>query len=201
MKKLTNFKINNPLNAKRLESTPTIASGLNAQEGFSLLETLVALAILTITMLGPMTLASSSIRSASLSHNNIIASFLAEEAAEVVRAKRDANVYEGLADWLDVIKECKPPGEGDQCIVDVFASSPEKIIDKCAGECPKIKYDNDNGTYQYNTGNDTPFKRIVYVDVISVNKEVKVYVIVEWQERFLSVPSTIELNESLFNWK
>jgi len=177
----------------------TKCSTLNAQEGFSLLETLVALAILTITMLGPMTLASSSIRSASLSHSNIIAAFLAEEAIETVRAKRDANIYEGNPNWLDGIEKCKVDSP---CIVDVFVSAPGQVIDKCTGQCPKIKYDNTLGIYQYNSGNDTRFTRTVYVEPIGLgNKEVKVFVSVVWRERFLPSDSSVILDESLFNWK
>lgn len=174
--------------------------------GFSLLETLVALAILTITMLGPMTLASSSIRSASLSHNNIIASFLAEEAAEIVRAERDYNNYNLSTrdgDWLYLIRDCT---ESQPCIVDVFDyDRDEEIINQCVGAC-KIRHNKTLGTYGYNIDWDlSPFTRTIYVGFSTSDpyglKEVKVYVVVEWEERFLGTPTSITLDTSLFNWK
>ena len=168
----------------------------SACSGFSLLETLVALAILTVTMLGPMTLASSSIRSASLSHNNVSASYLAEEVLEMVRAKRDSNIYAGAADWLDGLSQCTSIAP---CTVDVVTDT----IEQCVGTCEKLKYDSDSGMYGYDINwPDTIFTRYMYVEPVgSGNKEVKVSAIIKWRERFLLNDSTITLDESLFNWK
>jgi len=48
------------------------------KKGFTLLETFVALSILTFVVIGPLTLASYSIRSASLSQNQLTAFYLAQ---------------------------------------------------------------------------------------------------------------------------
>ena len=67
-----------------------------AESGFTLVEALVALVILTIA-LGPALVLSSNISStASVIQNNLIAANLSQEGVEVIRALRDANWYNGL---------------------------------------------------------------------------------------------------------
>jgi prepilin-type N-terminal cleavage/methylation domain-containing protein len=59
------------------------------QKGFTLLETLVAVFILTLALTGPIYIATLAIRSSIESRDNISAYYLAEEAIEVVRNQRD----------------------------------------------------------------------------------------------------------------
>lgn len=167
--------------------------------GFSLLETLVALAVLTAAVTGPMSLATVSIRSASLAHNNIIASFLAEEGIELVRARRDATTY---ADWLADVGVCTAVAP---CVADAFASAAEEIISPCSGACPKMKYDSTTGTFsQAVTGNDAIFTRTISVNTaapFNSAREAQVTVTVSWKERFLPGDSEVVIENRLFNWK
>jgi prepilin-type N-terminal cleavage/methylation domain-containing protein len=165
--------------------------------GFSLLETMVALAVLTSAVMGPMSLASTSIRSASLSHDTVMASFLAEEGAEIVRARRDNSIYSGTG-WMADLGECT----SQDCLVDPFASSPDDILYPCTGACPKIKYDPATGAFQYLTGNEMPFTRVINIIPVGLgDKEVRVVVTVTWRERFLGVDSKVIIDTNLFNWK
>ncbi len=59
------------------------------QSGFSLVETLVAISILLIVMIGPMTISSSAARSTSFSSEQVTAFFLAQEGAELAQKARD----------------------------------------------------------------------------------------------------------------
>ena len=61
----------------------------NKNTGFSLVETLVAITILLIVIVGPMTLVVSSVRSTAYANDQVIASFLAQEGIEIVQAVRD----------------------------------------------------------------------------------------------------------------
>jgi prepilin-type N-terminal cleavage/methylation domain-containing protein len=171
------------------------------EKGFSLLETLVALAILTAAVTGPMNLATVSIRSASLAHNNITASFLAEEGMELVRARRDAMAYTGQ-DWLADIGVCTVAAP---CIADVFASATTDIIRPCSGACPKLKYDSATGVFsQPATGADSIFTRTVSVDTaapFNSAREAQVTVTVSWKERFLPNLQTVIIATNLSNWK
>lgn len=59
------------------------------QSGFSLVETLVALTILLLVMIGPMSIASSTARSTSFASEQVTAFFLAQEGVEFVEKYRD----------------------------------------------------------------------------------------------------------------
>ncbi len=172
---------------------------ISSSQGFSLLETLVALAILNAAMLGPITLAYSSIRSASLSHNTAIAAFLAEEATELVRAKRDANIYQAK-NWLDGLNVCVA---GSSCWADATVGL-DAAIKPCAGNCPVVKYQYDaftnSGFYRQQVGDDTIFTRQILVEELTANQEAKITVTVSWKERFLPVKSQVAIEEHIFKW-
>ncbi len=168
--------------------------------GFTLLETLVALSILTFAVVGPLTLASYSISSASLSQNQLTAFYLAQEALEYVKNHRDTNVLTGV-DWL---RDLAPVGSGNSkcrkfegCRVDI----PYNTINECpnGGVCPKMRYSSDTGFYHQNTsfGVESPFTRAVKLANVSTYEE-KISVTISWTERFGVKSFTLE--ENIFNW-
>ena len=61
----------------------------HSQSGFSLVETLVAITILLIIIVGPMTITSQSARSTSFSSEQVVAFFLAQEGLELMQKERD----------------------------------------------------------------------------------------------------------------
>ena len=69
------------------------------QKGFTLLETIVALAILSAAIVGPMSLVSRGISGARISKNRIIASYLAQEGMEIVRGIKEQNAIAGNTDY------------------------------------------------------------------------------------------------------
>ncbi len=171
------------------------------KQGFTLLETLVALSILTSAVVGPLTLAFYSIRSASLSQNQLTAFYLAQEALEYIKNKRDNNVLQGF-DWL---KDLAPPGipsnglcrNNKGCTVDI----PYNNVQICPSKnnCPKMSYSSDTGFYHQNTsfGVQSPFDREINLDFVSSYEE-KVSVTISWSERFGARSFTLE--ENIFNW-
>src|SRR4051812_30812476 len=62
------------------------------ERGFTLIETLVAIALLTIAIVAPMTLTTQSLAGAYYARDQVTAFFLAQEAIESVRSIRDNNV-------------------------------------------------------------------------------------------------------------
>lgn len=62
---------------------------LHTQQGFSLVETLVAITILLIIVTGPMTIATNATQGTAFSSEQVIASFLAQEGAELAQKARD----------------------------------------------------------------------------------------------------------------
>jgi len=161
-------------------------------KGFSLLETIVALTVLVIALTGSLTLASQSIRSASIAKNQAVASYLAEEAMEYIRNRRDTNIISGLA-WDNGLGPCK---RRNGCYVDV----PSDKIKRCRFSCPLIKYDSTTGLYRYDVGDETIFKRIVKIKrVPGTDDEIKIKVIVSWREIFGDF--SFNTQEHLFKWQ
>lgn len=169
------------------------------KKGFTLIETLVAITVLTIAIVGPMSLAISSINSVKIVKNQVIAFYLAQEGIEYVRNLRDNNFIQGNTGtkWLDRLENCWI-GSG-KCVIDVSRNT----ITNCGAQCPVIKYDDAGGFYyNYKSGTDTIFIRTVKIDRINIgggNNEAKIEVIVEWPERFGTKSFTLQ--DSIFNWK
>ena len=73
----------------------------NSSKAFTLVESLVAISILMIAIASPMTLAQKGLSTATLSKDQMIASFLAQDAIEAVKNIRDQiAVTQTSGDWL-----------------------------------------------------------------------------------------------------
>jgi prepilin-type N-terminal cleavage/methylation domain-containing protein len=159
--------------------------------GFTLLETLMGVVILSLTILAPFTLAHFSLRSASLYKNQAVAFHLAQEAIEYVRNRRDNNSLAGAADWLEGLGLCRGV---NGCEVDI----PNNAIFNC-NPCRKIKYDSASGFYNYSTGVETLFVREVKLSDVVGGREARIVVTVSWQERL--IPESFTIQENIFNWR
>lgn len=77
----------------------------NRNNGFTMIETIVALAVLTAAIIGPVSLVVRAIFSSSFSRNNLIGYNLAQEGIELIRAVRDNNIHcknlGGAPEWSD----------------------------------------------------------------------------------------------------
>jgi len=161
----------------------------NFKKGFTLIETLASISILTLAVIGPLTLASYAIRSASVSQNQLTTFYLAQEAMEYIKNRRDNNALAD-ANWLSGMTNCR---SANGCIIDI----PNNNIQTCPSGCPKLKYDSTTGFYSHQTGSDTIFTRQIKFSQISGSEE-KVSVTVSWQEIF--GPKSFTLEENIFNW-
>ncbi len=188
--------------------------------GFTLLETIVALAVITAAAVGPVALITSGIFSASFSKNKLVAANLAQEGLELIRLVRENNVLcnalkGGGWSWR------KDPAGGnfgqETREADAFNFSNE--VD-CGGSILKfpylpsyagrnLLYDNVSGTYNYNSGIITPFKRKIEIRAppdpegrdpgIPADDQMDVTVTVEWSER--GSAKNLVLRERLYNWR
>src|SRR3989344_5249811 len=64
-----------------------------SQNGFTLIETLVAVSLLSIAVVAPMTLASKSLSTAYYPRDQITAFYLAQEAIETLRSIRAGRIF------------------------------------------------------------------------------------------------------------
>lgn len=161
---------------------------LQTKNGFSLLETVIAIGILSLMMTGVFSLVTLSIRSVSLPSNQVTAVFLAIEAVEYIRNVRDSNILAGIS-WGSGLSTCLGIGG---CVIDVFEAFP--FIDPFLNQ--KIRFDPNSNQYSYTGANETIFTRKIII-VSTANREAKVEVTVSWQERGRDRGFTLE--EHLFN--
>ncbi|MEK7138764.1 MAG: prepilin-type N-terminal cleavage/methylation domain-containing protein [Patescibacteria group bacterium] len=159
---------------------------ISNQGGFTLIEAMVALVLITIATGPVLMLAVSSINVASRIEHNLIASNLAQEGIEVVRNIRDTNWFRGAAfdanlpvgSWL---VEWNTVGGGLAGI----------------GSNPVLK--KNNGLYSYSAGTDTPFRRTITISKPNVG-ELVLTSSVTWVERG-NINRSITAESHLFNWR
>ncbi len=154
--------------------------------GFTLVETLVAVTVLLLVIIGPMTVAQKGIQNAYYANEQVTAVFLAQEAIEAVRELRDSDALEAYDDptpgddtwnWYGNLNSQCTNGTG--CAYDVTTGNLETCVSN--NSC-RLRKDSNN-TYNYEVGGvDSPFTRRVYVGS-SVNDWVPVTVEVTWTSR------------------
>jgi len=81
--------------------------------GFTLIETLVAISIFTMSILGLMTVLASGISNTNYAKQKMTATYLAQEGIEYTRNKRDTSVLYDVNGW-DTFKEILPTSPDSQ---------------------------------------------------------------------------------------
>ncbi|WKZ26971.1 MAG: hypothetical protein QY311_02435 [Candidatus Paceibacterota bacterium] len=150
--------------------------------GFSLLESLVALFLLTMGILPALLVATASSRSSDSIRNSLIASQLAQEGAEIVRALRDADWFAGSAFGTRVTA-------GDWEIAwneDTLAAATSQPL-----------LVNASGIYSYSDGVATPFVRTIRISAESAF-EFLVQSEVVWEERGRT--RSIVVESHIYDW-
>lgn len=182
------------------------------QSGFSLVETLVAITIVLIVIVGPMTIISTATNSTSFSSEQVVAFFLAQEGAELAQKARDDIILDrftsGPQDWSDFINESTGPYEecfsASGCGLEISeASDGEVEVADCSasGNC-RLHFDDGSGSirsrYTYDsTGNtETPYTRVVRFESTSPY-EVRVVSQVEWFSGISRNAQTVEVETYL----
>ncbi len=158
------------------------------EKGFTLIEVIIAIAVMTVGVLGIYSLVSRVIISTSLSVSQLTASYLAQEGLEFSRNMRDTNFLkmrqgEEIA-WTEGLLSCAAGCEIDYNDL-AFASYQDRFL-KATGSF-----------YAYDAGQDTKFKRKIIITQPSAIF-LEVVVLVTWQERGNS--REIQAAEKLYNW-
>ena len=195
-------------------------------KGFTLVETLVAIAIFTMSVVAMMVILGDSLSNLTYAKRKLTATYLAQEGVEYIRNLRDTYVLyldpgqQTNDAWglfqANVISNCGGKG----CTFDVnqliFNNNDQPIIDVVLIPCPFVNnnipcpylyYDKNTGEYNYvDTPSDTHinsgFRRRIRVEannaVYQNIDEIKVISTVYWTQG--SGTYEISFSESLFNW-
>ncbi len=178
----------------------------NPQKGFTLIETLVAVMLLSVAVVAPMSLASRSLGSAYYARDQITAFYLAQEAIEALRSIRDSQILiiagssSGVPDIFGLI-----PHQDEPFIVDGRKGDSSTAITRCNGVCPPLQ--TDNTLYGYAGVGDDPslwtathFTRTVRAHAIAgTNDEIRVTVTVTWQTGPIQQRS-FTISENMYRW-
>ena len=188
-----------------------------SREGFTIVETLVAIAILLLSITAPLTIAEKGLASAEAARKEITAFYLAQEAVEYVRNVRDTNALSGtsnLSNWLNGLTDCI--GSGVFCGIDT-TEQPSKQVIKCNSitnsDCRLLQYIGNSqnqvnpkdplfgifGHRSFSGWTATDITRKVHITEIQVGKEAEVEVTVVWQAGTFG-SRTLVLKENIFNW-
>ncbi len=152
--------------------------------GFTLVEALVALVVLTLAI-GPALVLSSNVSStSSVIKNNLIAANLSQEGLEVVRALRDANWFNGLLFDNNLANGIYRVEWNSSSLINLGTNPPLKIS---------------SGLYNYSSGTDTIFTRTITITKINA-AELRIISDVAWTERGNNTKD-IKAESHLFNWK
>ena len=158
-------------------------SSLRHQAGFTLIETIVALMVLTVGIVPAYYLAQSSQVIADSVRDDLIAANLAQEGAEVIHGIRDTN-------WFSSQSFNNGLGAGNY-EVEWNSELPLGVF-----QDRYLRVDT-NGRYNYTTGTSSRFKRKIIITAVGAN-ELKIISQVTWKER--ARDRTVEVESHLFNW-
>lgn len=181
--------------------------------GFTLIETLLAVLLLTTAIAGPLTIASKGLSSAVIAKDQITAFYLAQDAIEHVRFVRDSACLATapnatgcpVAAWLSTLADCTSDDGSKKCTIDSVQNS----VTLCpAGVCPVLKYDTANTFFTYapegpNT-TETPqqfIRSVSITNTAATPDEAVVTVTVSWQNIAGITHPPIVVRENIFRWQ
>jgi len=192
----------------------------NTQQGYSLIEVLIALTILMIAIVAPITIAIKSLESSTYSLEQNTAVFLAQEAISLIEAARNEKALQNLNDgqfddiepywddWVAALNPCRT-SSGHGCnfgagYFGAFVDSSENIL-SCSADGQNCRMyrnpDWPNPVYRAGVGVGgvaTPFTRRVFLDS-STDAELVIRVVVEWDSEFLNRKQQVSLTSALYN--
>ena len=172
-------------------------------QGFTLIETLVAISILVVAIIAPISLATQSLSSAFYARDQVTAFHLAQEAIEAVRSLRDANILKNAyGEQVDLMGDIPT----DQPFI---IDTRDNVITLCtSGTCPALKSDGNfyaYGTDPYDSAEPgwttTRFTRTVSAAWVNPDNhdEMRVSVTVAWKTGVFQA-RTFTIFQDLYRW-
>jgi Tfp pilus assembly protein PilV len=144
----------------------------NNKKGFTLLEALVATSILMVAVAAPITIAQKGLSSAVYSKNQMIASYLAQDAIEYIKNKRDEVTIENKSTTLGWNNLEIFNVSGESCLVSPFCDI-DTINEEVKAFSAAVPLTKDgNGFYVHNESTDTIFTRQIKIQLNDINPTV-----------------------------
>ena len=172
----------------------------SSQKGLTLIETLVAVFIFSMSLVSLMIISSRGIQSITVATQRATAQFLAQEGIEIIEAIRDDNFLDiNSTSWLMNLNTCI---NGNLCYIsatDMYnapQNTPQPSV--CPGMCPTM-VQGIAGQYGYDPGGDpTPFVRSIRILVDPSGEFARVQSVVEWERA--GTPYSVQVTKHMMNW-
>ena len=177
-----------------------------SQSGYSLVEVLVAISILLLATVGPMTIAARSLQYAEFSAQQNTAYFLAQEGIEAVfKVRADAGIANigGGDPWTWVASELGACEDSNGCGLDWRNESSFVWVSNCSNPDDCLIYFNDGAgraRYSHDSGGvPTAYSRVVELEEIVGSEQVRVRSTVSWDMHPSGQPQEVVLETYLHN--
>jgi len=160
--------------------------------GFSLLEVIIAIFVLTTGILAVMSLIYKTVASSSFSSNRLIAAYLAQEGIEIVRNIRDTN-------WIQIQQKIPGKNWNDGLGLGTYQADYDDPSLTSITNPSYLNIETNNGFYGYDNGTQTSFQRTITISNGPITDSLEIRVDVSWRERGVTYnfPPVIE---RLYNW-
>ncbi len=171
-------------------------------KGFTLVETLVAVTVVLMAVMGPFQLVKDALTASYVARDQLIATALAEEGIEYVRSIRDGNYLYNInnpgspRNWLYGLNGTGGPdcSAANGCVVDPI----QNTVQACGSVCPVVRMSSASLYTQQVSGTATRFTRKVVIQNVTTDREVRITVSVSFNSRH--TPFTVTVTDNLSNW-
>ncbi len=173
--------------------------------GFTLIETLVAVSLLVIAIVAPMSLVAQSLTTAYYARDQVAAYSLAQEGIEAVRAVRDGNILANATTGSSNDLLLNIP-INQNFTVDARIAGGTGLVSCGINPCQLLQVDPAGSLYGYQSGwADTKFRRTVYANYKGPNAlnsghdEIRVTVTVTW-ETATGRTRSFKMYSNMYRW-
>lgn len=161
-------------------------NNFKSKKGFTLVETLVAIGILSLSVLATFGAVQNSLQNSGLTKDRTTAFYLIQEGMEYVKNTRDSNALKYIggysSTWLTGMSDFGDPCYfGSKCQLDVNATP--SITNCPSNVCSQLRIDPTTGAYGFDSS-WTPTTYTREIEFTSINSnEVRVTITISWVNR------------------